>query len=349
MGTKAHDAGLDVLSQVIRRFPSSVIPVRRPSWLTVTRFAFAMILFGMSWARANAQVPTTTPHPTPACGSLVQRSVAFNGIYDSISVPDSPSLNPTSGALFFDDFENPALPQWVGKDGGAHHGVVVNDPLRPGNHVLTFTALDFAGDIFGSAVSVTPGMHYVLSFEYLGLFIPGSGADPNDLGGFIGFENGPYAGVLAVPTTGRWLEGTQLGSAEDDALIDDGQWHTYTVAFDPFVEANGVPWQLTNNVILIVLEDFLGSGGVPGDAFFDNVSLIQVMPTATLTPTGTPTATPTSTPTATATAGGGGSGGCTISPTGRGSAGGWLLGCALVLARPRRATPRRKAACRRFS
>ncbi len=86
--------------------------------------------------------------------------------------------------LFSDDFEGD-LSQWVGKLGGAHHGIIVDDPLRSQNRVLTFTALNGAGDIFGSEVSVTPGQTYVLSFEYLGL--PGFGGLPGDLGGFIGF------------------------------------------------------------------------------------------------------------------------------------------------------------------
>lgn len=52
-------------------------------------------------------------------------------------------------------------------------------------------------------------------------------------------------------------------------LIDDGEWRTYTIEFDPF--AGGlVP---SNNTIRVMLEDFSGSGGVAGDVFFDNVRL----------------------------------------------------------------------------
>ena len=86
--------------------------------------------------------------------------------------------------LFFEDFEG-TLSEWVGKDGGEHHGVIVPDPLRPGNHVLTFTGLNAAGDIFSPLVPLTSGGRLVLSFEYLGN--PTLGGVPDHLGGAIGF------------------------------------------------------------------------------------------------------------------------------------------------------------------
>ena len=134
----------------------------------------------------------------------------------------------TGQTLFSDDFEGP---QWVGKGGGAHNGVVVDDPLREQNRVLTFTALNSGGDIFGSEVTVTPGQIYVLSFEYLGR--PGFGGVPEDLGGFIGFADD-------TPGFHRWLAGTSACcGGEDDLLIDDDQWRTYTIEFDPFVDGVG--------------------------------------------------------------------------------------------------------------
>ena len=165
--------------------------------------------------------------------------------------------------LFSDNFEDPHLSQWVGKGGGAHHGVVVNDPLRPGNHVRTFTELNWAGDVYGPALPVTPGQSYFVRFEYLGLLDPHSGAHAGNLGGFVGFADD-------TPGQHRWLAGTALiGGAEDDPLLDNGQWHTYTVRFDPF--ATFTP---QGNAIRVMLEDFLESQGVAGDAFFDNLSLI---------------------------------------------------------------------------
>ena len=167
--------------------------------------------------------------------------------------------------LFSDDFEGP---QWVGKDGGAHNGVVVDDPLRAENRVLTFTALNSGGDIFGSEVTVTPGQTYVLSFEYLGR--PGFGGVPDDLGGFIGFADD-------TPGFHRWLAGTIVCCGNDDPLIDDDQWRTYTIEFDPFVDSIGNPLPPSNNTIRAMLEDFSDSGGVAGDVFFDNVQIRTTM------------------------------------------------------------------------
>ena len=44
-------------------------------------------------------------------------------------------------------------------------------------------------------------------------------------------------------------------------LIDDGTWHTYTYSFT------------APTSIHLMLEDFVGAGGVPRDAYFDNIRL----------------------------------------------------------------------------
>jgi len=196
----------------------------------------------------------------------------------SVSVERSDSVGTLEGPIFSfstpsdgfsDDFEAD-LSQWVGQRGGAHHGVIVEDPLRPGNHVLTFTQLNASGDIFSSEVRVTRGEAYVLRFEYLGL---PNGGRPGDLGGAIGFAED-------APNRHRWLAGTIFCCGiEDDLLIDDGQWRMYSIEFDVF--ASGLPNQVhtfavtppSNNTIRVMLEDFPGSNGVAGDAFFDNVRL----------------------------------------------------------------------------
>jgi hypothetical protein len=182
---------------------------------------------------------------------------------DVVAPVDAPNASfATSASSFFDNFENPALPQWAGKSGGPHHGVVVDDPLRPGNHVLTFTALNGAGDIFGTEVTVLPGAKYILSFEYLGIY-GGPPAVPGDLGGFIGFAD-------EKPGNHIWLAATVLsGGAQDDPLIDDGQWRSYAIEFDPFAYLGSIP----DNAIGVMIEDWVGSAGVPGDAYFDNVRL----------------------------------------------------------------------------
>jgi hypothetical protein len=167
--------------------------------------------------------------------------------------------------LFEDDFEGD-LSLWVGKSGGAHSGVIVADPIRPGNNVLVFSSLRHAGDVYGSEVPVTPGVHLVLEFEYLGL--PGPGGRPGNLGGTIG---------IAEDTPGghRWFAGTTVGGGiEQDLMIDDGQWRTYSIEFDPGDPGCcGYDGSPTNNTIRVMLEDWAGSGGVSGDAFFDNIRL----------------------------------------------------------------------------
>lgn len=172
-------------------------------------------------------------------------------------------LSTSIAADFSEDFEGD-LAKWVGKPDAPHHGVIVEDPLRFDNYVLTFTALGGAGDIFSSEIPVSPGRVYVLSFEYLG--VPGFGQAYN-LGGFVGFAED-------MPSYHRWLAGTVLCcGGEDDPLIDDGQWRTYSLEFDPFTTHNGVPRAPSNNTIRLMLEDFSGSYGVPGDVYFDNILL----------------------------------------------------------------------------
>jgi hypothetical protein len=154
--------------------------------------------------------------------------------------------------LFFDDFEA-GLGQWTGKSGGPHHGVVVADPLNPSNDVLTFTALNSGGDIYSTATPLGAAGDYVLSFDYLGLEQPGS--VPGDLGGFVGFSEG-------LPDNHGWYAGTQDSYPGLTTLLaDDGAWHHYTVILH----------NPTNDPLHVMLEDFEGSFGVPGDAYFDNI------------------------------------------------------------------------------
>jgi len=59
---------------------------------------------------------------------------------------------------------------------------------------------------------------------------------------------------------------------EDDPLIDDGQWHSYAVAFDPYQAGLYYP-RISGNTPRIMLEDWAGSTGIAGDALFDNIRL----------------------------------------------------------------------------
>lgn len=151
-----------------------------------------------------------------------------------------------ASTLFSDDFEG-TLSAWTGKAGGPHHGVIVADPLDSGNHVLNFTALNSAGDIFTSAAfSAGSGGTLYLSFDYLGICTSGN------CGGFIGYS-------LGYPGSHTWLGGT--GSGYPDLLPDTGAWNHITMAFMPGTSVH------------LMLEQFSGSTGPIGIAYFDNIAL----------------------------------------------------------------------------
>lgn len=169
-------------------------------------------------------------------------------------------VTPTEAAtvtLFFDDFESD-LSAWVGTSGTTSdaHGVIVPDPLQS-DQALTFTQLSATGDIFGPITPVdSPTNQYRLSFDYLGLF-QGVG-NQDDLGGFIG--------IVGTGTPARWLAGTSNASNAGDNLQDNGQWNSYSFLFE------------ADAPVQVRIEDFSGSGGIPGDAYFDNVRLEAVLP-----------------------------------------------------------------------
>jgi hypothetical protein len=173
--------------------------------------------------------------------------------------------------LFFDDFSS-GLGQWTGKSGGPHHGLVVADPLNPSNSVLTFTALNSAGDIYSTAAPLGAPGDYYLSFDYLGL--EQADSVPGDLGGFVGFSDD-------FPGNHAWYAGTQDSyPGLTTFLVDDGAWHHYSITLH----------NPTNVPLHVMLEDFEGSFGVPGDAYFDNVRFedaAAVPEPATLTLVGT--------------------------------------------------------------
>ncbi|MCD4720754.1 MAG: PEP-CTERM sorting domain-containing protein [Desulfobacula sp.] len=166
---------------------------------------------------------------------------------------------------FTEDFEG-NLNQWTGKDGGAHHGEIVVDPLdlSGSNHAMNFTQLIGAGDIFTS-LSVFSAGSYVLSFDYLGYAVDGQGQliENDDTGGYVGISQG-------YPDSHRWLYATGTASGALDVLIDDGLWHSYTFNFTSTFDFH------------LMLEDFSGSGGIAGDAYFDNFNLAPVPEPATM-------------------------------------------------------------------
>jgi hypothetical protein len=178
-----------------------------------------------------------------------------------------PALAAENRVLFEDNFESGNLHQWTGDVHGPHHGVIVADPLRHENHVLTFTELSANGDLFCAAlVSVAnSAQRYVLSFDYLGL--PQADSVPDNLGGFLGL-----ATSVDEWQQGRyWLAGTDASGINTPIgveLKDDGAWHHYEIDVTSLVRSAG----LTD--VHIMVEDWRDIGGVPGDVFFDNIRLV---------------------------------------------------------------------------
>jgi hypothetical protein len=158
-----------------------------------------------------------------------------------------------SGAVYSlgADFEGD-LSGWFDRNPGSPDAAIFLDPLRPGNHVLGFNTIKGSGSVFTSQ-SVSSTGSYTLSFDYLG--VPGRG-NAGDLGGYIGISIGGNG------SSAFWVGGT--GSyATPLSLIDDGAWHSYSYTFNSPI---GQP-------VRIMAEDWDGSGGVAGDAFFDNIVL----------------------------------------------------------------------------
>ena len=159
---------------------------------------------------------------------------------------------PSSVWSFSTGFES-GLGAWNDRNPASPDALVMDDPLRPGNHVLGFDRIMGSGSVFTNAQVSSTGS-YTLSFDYLGL--PGLGGHAGDLGGYIGVSVGGNG------SSQYWIGGT--GSyATPLNLIDDGQWHSYSYTFNSPI---GQP-------IRVMVEDWDGSGGVAGDAFFDNIVL----------------------------------------------------------------------------
>ena len=163
---------------------------------------------------------------------------------------------------FFDDFES-GLGQWAGRPSTAYSGQLMPDPLSSGRgQVLCFTNLNSGGDLFVSNPIALSGLVNV-SFDYLGL--PALGGTPGDLGGFLGIIYSPTATTQGTDLF--WFAGTQDSYPGLTVfLTDDGAWHHYSFQLN----ASAIP------AFHLMLEDYSGSGGVPCDIFFDNISVAPV-------------------------------------------------------------------------
>ncbi len=159
---------------------------------------------------------------------------------------------------FSDNFEN-GLSQWTGKNGGAHTGQIVNDPLVSGNHVLNFGSNAAGGDVFTSELISHEKGPIILSFDYLGI----PGLDSNG-GGFVGisYTDGSSNMWIAsdLPYNGSF------GLTEP--LADDGIWHHYSIVIDPAQDFR------------IMIEDFnnYGKDPIAGNAYFDNITVTNAVP-----------------------------------------------------------------------
>jgi len=149
-----------------------------------------------------------------------------------------------ASTLFSEDFES-ALGQWNDTYQG-NNAQIVADPLNASNNVLNFTALRGGGDLFSSnAFTSTTSNSFILSFDYLGTCGTGN------CGGFIGISSNAGAG------SHTWLGGTT--SPYPDLLPDTGAWEHVSITFS------------SSTAIHLMLEDWNGSHGVAGDAYFDNI------------------------------------------------------------------------------
>ena len=220
--------------------------------------------------------------------NLVKRILGPTALAFCVALPASPAA---AQALFFEDFEGD-LSQWVPRDFNPHPALpsgtaeIVDDPIRVGNRVLTFDKVTFGADIVSSEWDVAPGNCYIINFEYLGIGpFPSAGS-----GGTIGFSQRTdiFGGAFH-----RWLVGTFKilvpGGIEDDPLIDDDQWHTYSIVFDPFVDgASGIGTRDGAGKNRVIVEDYGGGPGIKKtrDAFFDNIRVSEISASDFLPPMG---------------------------------------------------------------
>lgn len=146
----------------------------------------------------------------------------------------------SAATLFYEDFESD-LSQWSANTGslnGSFGGVIVDDPLQT-DRALTFSQLDGSIDIWTTSIN-NPTGSYILSFDYLGT------CQTTNCGGFIWNSITGWNG-----TTYPY----------PDTLPDTGRWEHVQISF------TGV------TSIQLGLEDWNGSGGTFGDAYFDNIEL----------------------------------------------------------------------------
>lgn len=178
----------------------------------------------------------------------------------------------TAQILFSEDFEGD-LDQWSGKKNSLPTAIIVPDPLNGANSCIYFQNTTVGGDIFSITIPVNRTDQYLLELDYLGIPVSPSQHGNGGVAGFSDFTMSHHGT--------RWLLSSSLtvpgiGDALAE-LVDNGTWHSYSVAFNPFDYTSPFGDQ-----IRIVIEDFeLPDVDFAQDAYFDNVRLVEVPTTAT--------------------------------------------------------------------
>ena len=173
-------------------------------------------------------------------------------------------------SVLFEENFSAGLGAWTGKNDGPHQGQIVADPFNAANSVLSFTGLNVSGDIFTrDFFPVGAASQILLSFDYLGL--AKSGSVPGNIGGFIGISDS----FNPQPNGAAWVGGTELSAVNGLGftgieLIDDGVWHHYKIDLTEMLKQNKIAG------IHVMIEDWLDAGGIPGDAYFDNIRVATV-------------------------------------------------------------------------
>jgi len=204
-----------------------------------------------------ARPPGTSMRLTCSFCRLDGRDDVFVFDVPPLSAPLLATFN-RDRVLFFEDFEGSfAASGWQPQPGLVSSGVHVPDPYDAANGVLGFTDMRARGDAFSRPIPLGVGARYELWFDFLGL--PGPGVPESD--GYIGIAD-EYPGAHV------WLGTTDSNTAaygpEAVRLHDDGVWRRYIMPIDPAALIGG-----SDGFFQLMLED--GDGGVPLDAFFDNL------------------------------------------------------------------------------
>jgi hypothetical protein len=136
---------------------------------------------------------------------------------------------------------------------------IVVDPTNPSNHVLSFSALGFGGDLFSVPLDLSASP-ITLSFDYLAF--QSSPTVGTDTGGFV---------IVDLPNSflGFSLLGTSnLGAPKLPDLLGltPGVWHHISISFDPSLVQAG-------DGSKFAFEQWGSSPNAAGNAFFDNIEI----------------------------------------------------------------------------